>query len=311
MIPIGGGNGGWSGCAPNPGGAATNSQDLVDQLKVPQKKDFDNYHAVAYHPDASDIWIMGGATRRDAAERDARLLCGINMLLKGGANEASAEACTVAFSGLNNVSSFARGMDGDFYYASGSTLDQSDAAMLDKCRTHKDICVVFRQWVAHPTLAYAPTQESHQPEGYFRKIYASAAWMRGQAAQSRSANAVHVVGAQPSKAAAERAALEACQQQSGQPCATARTVADTFLVLMKRSDHQVSITSSPTVEMAPGVAQAVCGEGVTCTVTAVVSASTEGVRRFSPLTGEESRALSAKSGCGAHSARGSSYQFCS
>jgi len=33
MIPIGGGNGGWSGCAPNPGGAATNSQDLVDQLK--------------------------------------------------------------------------------------------------------------------------------------------------------------------------------------------------------------------------------------------------------------------------------------
>lgn len=78
MIPIGGGNGGWSGCAPNPGGAATNNQDLVDQLKLPQKKDFDNYHAVAYHPDASDIWIMGGATRRDAAERDARLLCGIN-----------------------------------------------------------------------------------------------------------------------------------------------------------------------------------------------------------------------------------------
>ena len=169
VIPIGGGNGGWSGCAPNPGGAATNSQDLVDQLKLPQKKDFDNYHAVAYHPDASDIWIMGGATRRDAAERDARLLCGINMLLKGGANEASAEACTVAFSGLNNVSSFARGMDGDFYYASGSTLDQSDAAMLDKCRTHKDICVVFRQWVAHPTLAYAPTQESHQPRATFAK----------------------------------------------------------------------------------------------------------------------------------------------
>ena len=70
MIPIGGGNGGWSGCAPNPGGAATNSQDLVDQLKLPQKKDFDNYHAVAYHPDASDIWIMGGANRRDAAERE-------------------------------------------------------------------------------------------------------------------------------------------------------------------------------------------------------------------------------------------------
>lgn len=264
--------------------STTNNQDLVDELKkTRQKGHFDNYYAVAFHPDASDVFIMGGATKREAAENDARLLCGVNMLVKAGADNASAEKCAVVFSSYNNVASFARGMNGDFYYAWDADTSKSDAAVLANCRKQNDFCTVFRQWVAHPTTSYAPTQESHQPEGNFRKVYASAAWQHEQSSKSPVDNVVYVTGGHATKAAAEQAAVEACQLQSEHPCTAARTVADTFIVVMQRSDKQVSITSSPTEDMVATIAKEVCGAGLTCTVTSIVPASQTGVTKYVPF----------------------------
>lgn len=263
------------------GTSSTNNQDLVDQLRQQKQKGrFDNYYAVAYHPEAFDVWIMGGYTKRDTAEKNARELCGINMLIKGGGDEELIKSCTLAFSSFNNVASIARGMNGDLYFATGNLSEESDAAVLANCRKQNDFCSVFRQWVAHPRITYAPSEEAHQPEGKFRKIYASAAWPRESISDNPADIAVYVTGGHPSKVAAERAALEACQQQSAHPCVTARTVSDTYIVLMKRSDKQVSITSSPTEAMVTTIAKEVCGNGLICTVASVVPATQEGVGKY-------------------------------
>lgn len=282
-VPIGGGNSGFEGCAPVPDGPATNNQDLVDELRKKKvKKRFDNHYAVAYHPDSSDVFIMGGATKRKSAENDARLLCGINMLLKAGADEASIEQCSVTFSSFNNVASFARGMNGDFYYATGVDTSVSDAAVLANCRSQNDYCAVFRHWVAHPTISYAPTQESHQPEGNFRKVFAAAAW-QGEAGATNSAKSmVFVTGGYASKAEAERSALDACQQQSKNACSIARAVADTFMAVVRQSDGRMYVTSSPTEDMVDTIVKGSCGAGLTCTVKAVVSASQSGLNKFGP-----------------------------
>ncbi|MBK8373743.1 hypothetical protein [Sphingorhabdus sp.] len=273
-VPIGGGNSGYEGCAQVSDGPATNNQDLVDELKKKKvKKRFDNHYAVAFHPDSSDVFIMGGATKRQPAEKDARLLCGINMLLKAGADEASVEQCSVTFSSFNNVASFARGMNGDIFYATGVDTSVSDAAVLANCRSQKDYCLVFRHWVAHPTISYAPTQESHQPEGNFRKVYAAAAW-QGEASPTKSAKSmIFVTGGHASKAAAENSAVELCQQQTKNACSIARSVADTFMIVAHQSDGRIFVTSSPNEDLVDTITKEVCGVGLTCAVKAVVSAS--------------------------------------
>ena len=282
-VPIGGGNSGYEGCAMVPDGPATNNQDLVDELKKKKvKKRFDNYYAVAFHPDSSDVFIMGGATKRKSAENDARMLCGINMLLKAGADEASVGQCAVTFSGSNNVASFARGMNGDIYYAMGVDTSVSDAAVLIACRNQNDYCAVFRHWVAHPTISYAPTQESHQPEGNFRKVHAAAAW-QGEAGPTNSAKSmVYVTGGYASKAEAERSALETCQQQSKNTCSVARSIADTFMVVARQSDGRMFVTSSPAEDMVDTIVKESCGAGLTCTVKAVVPASQSGLNKLGP-----------------------------
>lgn len=283
-VPIGGGNSGYEGCAQVSDGPATNNQDLVDELKKKKvKKRFDNHYAVAFHPDSSDVFIMGGATKRQPAEKDARLLCGINMLLKAGADESSIERCTVTFSSFNNVASFARGMNGDIYYAMGDDTSVSDAAVLANCRSQNDYCAVFRHWVAHPTISYAPTQESHQPEGNFRKVYAAAAW-QGEASRTMSANnLVYVTGGHGSKAEAERSAIELCQQQSKNACSIARTVADSFLIVVHQSNGRIFVTSSPNEDLVDIITKDFCGAGMTCIAKAVVSANQTGSNKLGPF----------------------------
>jgi hypothetical protein len=283
-VPIGGGRSGYEGCAQVPGGPATNNQDLVDELKKKKiKKRFDNHYAVAFHPDSSDVFIMGGATKKKSAEKDARLLCGVNMLLKAGADESSVERCLVAFSSFNNVASFARGMDGDLYYAMGNDTSVSDTAVLASCRNQNDYCAVFRHWVAHPTISYAPTQESHQPEGNFRKVYAAAAWQGEASATTLAKNMIYATGGHASKAAAERSAIELCQQQNKNACTISRAVADTFIVVVRQSNGSIFVTSSPNEDLVDTIVKESCGMGLTCTVKAMLSASQVGSNIFGPF----------------------------
>ena len=273
-VPIGGGRSGYEGCAQVSDGPATNNQDLVGELKERKvKKRFDNYYAVAFHPDSSDVFIMGGATRRQSAEKDARLLCGINILVKAGGDESSVERCSVTFSSFNNVASFARGMNGEIYYAMGDDTAKSDAAVLASCRNQNDYCAVFRHWVAHPTVSYAPTQESHQPEGNFRKIYAAAAWQGEGSPTILAKNMIYVTGGHTSKAAAERSAIELCQRQNKNTCSIARTVADTFIIVVNQSNGRRFVTSSPSMDLVDRIVKDTCGAGLICTVKSTFPAS--------------------------------------
>lgn len=264
--PIGGGNGGFAGCAPIPGAGGSAGGGGAR----PRNSPHDAYYAVVSHPRSSDVWIMSNAPNREQIQQGALRLCGMAM----------GEGCKLEFSSIDSVAAMARGMDGDTYFAWAKSAAEADATVLAYCRKLSDFCAVFRHWSPsrnNGIQTYYPAQGS-------LRVYLSAAWVRDPSNGSHPDPAFYVSGGHASKEDAERSALDACRKQTGKPCDVARTVKDTFIVLARRSDGVAWISSSPSEAMAPVVVQSACeGSGLTCAIKSIIPASAGGVRRFSPL----------------------------
>lgn len=88
------------GCAPIPGGPATNNQDLIEKMKRdgvphPGRKVYrmiDSFIAAAWHPHANETWIVHRNTT-SIKDAEARVLSACNKAMGGN--------CSIAASGKN------------------------------------------------------------------------------------------------------------------------------------------------------------------------------------------------------------------
>lgn len=204
--PVGGGQGGWSGCAPIPGygeaGGSVGGGGYVVQRWV----------SVVRHPAATDVFAVTRADTSGEAEQSALALC--YSMMGDGCEIASTRGDGAVAIVVDVYGYFWAGTDNDPGGARKIALkacNESGAGPCEPFKTFKSKEKLTTR--GHPPNVYVPPES----EG-LRKL--SAAIVSANAANigSGSKFPVSVVTGQPSFAAAEAAAIGHCQRNGGVNC---------------------------------------------------------------------------------------------
>ncbi|WP_287940397.1 DUF4189 domain-containing protein [Sphingopyxis sp.] len=222
FFPIGGGTGGWQGCAPIPG---YDDGGREEEPRQPTRSAYDNYYAAAWHRDSSWAWLVTGYSNRTRADRAALAAC----------NAAMGSGCTTAAGGANGALVISRGVEGDLYAVSGADKGKAEKAMAKYCRDANDECEEI-QWATAPALIapsgqnvpespriYGPVNDPH-------RRYGALAWPDA-GADGAPTREVWIVGGRPSRDKAASDVVALCQADSGKTCSVTLAGSDVYIAL--------------------------------------------------------------------------------
>lgn len=191
---------GGNGLAPVPlclrdGGAAA----------APPPRALSFYAAIAWHPDAADVWIDGSYTQPGEAEGVALAAC--NRVMGGG--------CSTTGEWADSSMAIIRNAFGAFervWLGQGNARRQQ---ALDACTAKQFLpCEVF--------LTVNSRRDRYWPGPEVRKAYASGSWVEGRDGYDRK---LYIASGRRSSGEAKSAALEACH--TANPTRTCETVVET------------------------------------------------------------------------------------
>jgi hypothetical protein len=175
----------------------------------------DNYIAVAWHPNANDVWATWNHRTEAKSTEKALSAC----------KEAMGEGCTIAVNGWNSSVAIARDQDNIVWQAWGNTPETARQKVLTACTEKKAGCQILHLFTAEPILArgiFTKKQKSYFPDrAAVAPRYAMIAWPEDiSTVPSKWQTKVWIVSGQGIAAEMEQRLLSQCQKDSGTQCKT-------------------------------------------------------------------------------------------
>ena len=115
-----------------------------------------NYVAVAWHPDASDVWAIWNAQSEEQAKEGALRLCTVAM----------SKGCTIANAASNSSIAIARASDGTLWSGWGETPRKAKNDVLASCKKQGVRCLHERTFTGKPYRDAAGTMPTVTLEYY-------------------------------------------------------------------------------------------------------------------------------------------------
>ncbi|SDQ86691.1 protein of unknown function [Pseudoxanthomonas sp. CF125] len=115
-----------------------------------------NYVAVAWHPNASDVWAIWNAQSEEQAKEGALRLCAAAM----------SKGCTIANAASNSSIAIARASDGTLWSGWGETPRKAKNEVLASCKKQGVRCLHERTFTGKPYRDAAGTMPTATLEYY-------------------------------------------------------------------------------------------------------------------------------------------------
>lgn len=205
------------------------------------------YGAIAWHPDADDVWMVGNYDAPYAAEREAMAAC--NNAMGGGCSSIGEWHNSSMRIFRDRSGALWSGWHGDGGVRSKKALADCSAKQLLPCEV---------------LGTYSSSKNRHLPKPTARKLYAVGAWVEGtEGFDSR----LYIASGQRDAATAERLALDACTKATRQRCAILTFVGNGVIQTYRLGTGDQSATVESNAKRAAQAAQANCKKrGQPCTL---------------------------------------------
>lgn len=229
---------------------------------APSQGPSNSYAALAWHPDATDVWVDGNyANSASVGERGALEAC----------EQAMGGGCSSAGSWSNSSMTIIRDKEGDFYKGWAGEGGAERQQVMAECSAKQLLpCETFA------TIRSSTNKRS--PRGDPRKYFVVSAWVKGGAADGYNSK-LYVAGGYRSREAATAAAIKACSDATSRPCETNALSGNGFIQAYRMNGSEDSATSENSASRAKQAAQANCKKlkGVTCELQALFDSRKPGL----------------------------------
>lgn len=233
------------------------------------------YAAIAWHADASDIWVDGNYNGPNAAERGALAMC----------NQAMGGGCTSTGEWSNSSMIVLRDRGGDFSNIWGGRNSADRRQAIDGCTAKQLLpCEVF--------ATIRSTTNKRAPGAGVRKLYAASAWAESAGYDHK----LYVASGLPSLDAATAAAIKACREATAHPCVSNAWSGNGFIQAYRLNGSDESATAETSATRAEDAAKLNCKRhnSPNCEIQARFDARRPGVFVHNFIAASGSREGSAK-----------------
>lgn len=218
----------------------------------------DSYAAIAWHPDAADIWVDGNYTGPNSAVPGALEMC--NRVMGGG--------CTSTGEWWNSSMTVIRDRTGDFHRGWNGEGKAERRKALAECSAGQLLpCEVF--------ATIRSSTDRRSPGASARKLYAASAWRVGANGYDHK---LYVASGYRSAEAATAAAVKSCSDATSQVCQSNALSGNGFIQAYSTDDGE-SATPETTAKRAQEAAKLNCKmlKSKTCELQAIFDSRKPGL----------------------------------
>ena len=200
-----------------------------------------SYAAIAWHPEAADVWADGNYLHSaSVGESEALAAC----------TRVMGEGCTSAGTWWNSSMTIIRDRNGYFYKAWAGEGGAERKQVLADCSAKQLLpCEVFA------TIRSSTNRRS--PGAAVRKLFAASAWVVGGAADGYNAR-LYVASGYRSADGATAAAIKACADATARPCESNALTGNGFIQAYRMNGSDDSATAETSAKRAQDAARANC-----------------------------------------------------
>jgi len=249
---------GGPGVAPTPLCVRDDSGGAPAQPAAPSN----SYAAIAWHPDAADVWADGNYVGANNISEDAAL---------AACNKAMGGGCSSTGQWWNSSMAIIRDKAGYFYKAWAGEGGAERKQVLADCSAKQLLpCEVFA------TIKSSTNRRS--PGASARKFFAASAWVVGGAADGYNAK-LYVASGYRSADDATAAAIKACSDATSRPCESNTLTGNGFIQAYRLNGADDSATAENSAKRAKEAAQANCKKrkSATCELQALFDSRKPGL----------------------------------
>jgi Domain of unknown function (DUF4189) len=233
-----------------------------------------SFVAVAYHPDANDIWAAALYASKEGARNAATTACESDMRVETW-------GCKWTWQTKGGYLGVARGADGGIYTATAPKKNEVQKLLADACKVYELGCTpigMFKHTDDFRTRGNRNAPDNiRRPKDManLRKLYASASWVGGA---SHTGKFWAATGRSTMKQAQDDAlALCHIQNKENPACAIVATTGNGVILSYKRGTDNAVIVEQSEARARQAVAQQCQREKLTCNVIDVLDARQDGV----------------------------------
>jgi Domain of unknown function (DUF4189) len=210
------------------------------QSQAQTKTKSDSYAAIAWHPDAADIWVEGNYVNiNNLALQNALDAC----------NTVMGSGCTLAIEWRNASVTVVRDNKGDFYRSEAGTSEAEPNNIIEECSAKQTLpCEVFAN-IPSTTVRRSPDASAH-------KYFAVAVWASEDAKVYDGK--IYISSGHRSFDAANTEATKACSGAASRSCKIAAWSGNGFIQVFRHDGPKDNATSETSLERAQEAARAVC-----------------------------------------------------
>ncbi|MDO9362135.1 MAG: DUF4189 domain-containing protein [Sphingopyxis sp.] len=208
---------------------------------APQAAPNNSYAAIAWHPDAADVWVDGNYVgANNNAESEALAAC--NNVMGGG--------CSSGGTWWNSSMTILRDRNGFFYKGWAGEGGAERKRVLAECSAKQLLpCEVFA------TIRSSTNRRS--PGISARKLFAASAWVVGGAADGYDSK-LYIASGYRSADDATAAAIKACRDATSRPCESNALSGNGFIQAYRMNGSDDSATAETSAKRAQEAARANC-----------------------------------------------------
>lgn len=217
-----------------------------------------SYGAIAWHRDATDVWMFGNWDSPFVAEREALDAC----------NQAMGGGCTSAGEWNNSSMTIFRDRTGLLWNAWNGQGGAMRKRVLAECNAKQQIpCEVL--------ATFSSSKRRYLPNPSARKLYAAAAWVAGtEGFDSR----LYIASGHPDAQVALDTAQGACAKATGRTCEILALSGGGFIQAYRLGTDDNSATIETNAKRAALAARALCKKrGQACTLQRAYDSRTPGL----------------------------------
>ena len=193
----------------------------------------DTYISAAGHADGADVWTAWNFRSREAAEASVLARC----------RAAMGAGCMISHTGYNGSIAVARQHDGTWLGSFGATPESARKLVLDRCG-EGGRCRVERVFTTVRSAPGSDLARKNKEQIYGPAKGANSRLLRGAVAWTAPINGavtLVVTGGHLSQAAAEKAAVDRCNQENSGKCTLAQWGASVSNIVYVRNDNDVRV----------------------------------------------------------------------
>lgn len=182
-----------------------------------------NHIALAWHPDATDVWASWQHDEAKAAEASALARC----------SAAMGPGCSIASSGYNSSIAVAQGPDGFLYVAWGEDKSKAKKNVLTQCARPncviKHLFSVEAEWLPVDRFMHHLPQDNYSPKKLETYRYGMVGWPKTEV-DAKWQGKVWLVTGGKNFDVSKKQLLDRCKKDTGVDCDIGQTTGNTHLI---------------------------------------------------------------------------------